>query len=203
MDDLSASGIKLCPVKDFDQIVEIRAQRHERLRGRNNVTSCRSTIRDFDTRLIKNDLKKKRHQEFLRRRSVSPEPRALRHTNGSSKTNPSIKTISLNRHSSSRNSEMPHTDFQNTLTGNGHPSMSFTPESTTDGLSNSRWVNSASSYILMLTSLYILHRPVIHEWSLSPLSQISPWSERGHTRTPATTSTQRSVHGKNLECYIT
>lgn len=149
MDALYASGIKYSPVKDFDQIVEIRAQRHEHLRGRNNVTSCRSTIRDFDTRLIKNDLKKKRHLEFLRRRSVSPEPPALRGTSRtSSRKSPPIKTISLNRHSPTRKFEMPHTVFQNTLTGNGHPMKSFTPKSTTDGMNSSGWVNSSSFYMI-------------------------------------------------------
>lgn len=148
MDALAVSGIQLSPVKDFDQIVAIRAERHEHLRGRNNVTSCRSPTREFDTRLLKNELKKKRHLEFLRRRSVSPEPSALRCTNHSSRSDPSPKTFSLNHHSSVRNSETLHTDFQNTPTGNGHAVMILTPKSITDGPSNSRWVNTISSDII-------------------------------------------------------
>ncbi|KAE8293370.1 putative G-protein coupled receptor 61 Biogenic amine receptor-like G-protein coupled receptor [Larimichthys crocea] len=69
MDALAVSGLQLSPVKDFDQIVEIRAEKHAHLRGRNNVTSCRSPTRE-NTKLIKNELKEKRHQEFLRRRSL-------------------------------------------------------------------------------------------------------------------------------------
>ncbi|TKS77494.1 TRAF3-interacting JNK-activating modulator [Collichthys lucidus] len=73
MDALAVSGLQLSPVKDFDQIVEIRAEKHAHLRGRNNVTSCRSPTREFNTKLMKNELKEKRHQEFLRRRSVWSE----------------------------------------------------------------------------------------------------------------------------------
>lgn len=65
--------VKLSPVNGFEQLAELRAQRHERLRGRNNATSCRSPMRDIDTKLIKDELKKKRHWEFLKRRSLSPE----------------------------------------------------------------------------------------------------------------------------------
>ena len=71
MDTLAAA--QLSSVKDFDRLVEARAQKHQHLRGRNNVTSCRSPTREFDTKLIKNELKDKRQLEFLRRRSVSPE----------------------------------------------------------------------------------------------------------------------------------
>lgn len=64
-----------CLVKaSFDQKVAIRAERHEQLRGRKNVTSCRSPTRENETLRIKTELKEKRHLDFLRRRSVSPEP---------------------------------------------------------------------------------------------------------------------------------
>lgn len=142
MDTLSVSGIQLLPEKDFDHIVEIRAQRHEHLRGRNNVTSCRSPTREIDTRWIKNELKRKRHQEFLRRRLMSPELRALGSTN---RTNASERTFSLMHLSSVRISETPHTNVQNTPTGNGHPAMILTPNSKTDGSSNSGWVSNISS----------------------------------------------------------
>lgn len=74
MDVLAVSGLKLSPVKGYEQLAELRAQNHEHLRGRNNVTSCRSPTREIDTKLIKDELKKKRYQEFLKRRSVSLEP---------------------------------------------------------------------------------------------------------------------------------
>lgn len=147
MDALAVSGIQLFPVKDFDQIVAIRAERHEHLRGRNNVTSCRSPTRDFDTKLIKNELKKKRHLEFLRRRSVSPEPCALRSTNRSSRTNPSPKTFSLKHHTSVSNSL--HINYQNNPTANGRPVI-LTTNSTTDGPSTSTWVNTMSSDTIRL-----------------------------------------------------
>ncbi|KAF3860336.1 hypothetical protein F7725_000591 [Dissostichus mawsoni] len=74
MDALPLRGSQLSPEKPFDQKVDLRAEKREYLRGRNNVTSCRSPTRELNTRLIKNELKEKRHLEFLRRRSVSPEP---------------------------------------------------------------------------------------------------------------------------------
>lgn len=216
MDALAVSGIQLSPVKDFDQIVAIRAERHEHLRGRNNVTSCRSKTREFDTRLFKNELKKKRHLEFLRRRSVSPEPSALRCTNRSSRSNTSPKTFSLNHHSSVRNSETLHTDFQNTPTGNGHAVKILTPKSITDGPSNNRWVNTISSDIISVFTdiCFIFQHPqgvIPAPSSLSLLSQASLWSEqvtlmrqeKGHARTPASTSTQKSVNGKILTSYKT
>lgn len=73
MDAPALGWAKLSPVKGFEQLAELRAQRREHLRGRNNATSCRSPMRDIDTRLIKDELKKKRHWEFLKRRSVSLE----------------------------------------------------------------------------------------------------------------------------------
>lgn len=74
MDDLVLSRIKPAAVKSFEQLAELRAQRREHLRWRNNVTSCRSPTREIDTKLIKDEMKNKRHQEFLKRRSVSLEP---------------------------------------------------------------------------------------------------------------------------------
>ncbi|CAB1335872.1 unnamed protein product [Coregonus sp. 'balchen'] len=60
-------------VSEYDQKSEQRAEKHKELRGRNNVTSCRSPTRELDTRWIKKELRRKRQQEFHRRRSVSPE----------------------------------------------------------------------------------------------------------------------------------
>ncbi|XP_041713128.1 TRAF3-interacting JNK-activating modulator isoform X2 [Coregonus clupeaformis] len=60
-------------VREYDQKSEQREEKHKELRGRNNVTSCRSPTRELDTRWIKKELRRKRQQEFHRRRSVSPE----------------------------------------------------------------------------------------------------------------------------------
>lgn len=203
MDALAVSGIQLFPVKDFDQIVAIRAERHEHLRGRNNVTSCRSPKRDFDTKLIKNELKKKRHLEFLRRRSVSPEPCALRSTNRSSRTHPSPTTFSLKHHTSVSNSS--HINYQNNPTANGRPVI-LTTNSTTDGPSTSTWVNTMSSDIIRLfQKIHFLifqhpYKEIIPASSFFlSLSQASLWpeqvtmtrQEKGH----ASTSTQNSVNG--------
>ncbi|KAL6119781.1 traf3ip3 [Pungitius sinensis] len=59
MDALTVRGIQLPPVRPFERIVDIRAEKREHLRGRNNVTSCRSPTREVDTRRIKNELKEK------------------------------------------------------------------------------------------------------------------------------------------------
>lgn len=141
MDALAVSGLQLSPVKPFDQIVEIRAEKREHLRGRNNVTSCRSPTRDFDARQIKNELKEKRHLEFLRRRSVSPELYGLNTTNYSSRRKLSPRTFSVKHHRSISKSETMHTNIQNTPTSNGrHPKVTLTPRgSMADGPSTSNW----------------------------------------------------------------
>ncbi|XP_037628295.1 TRAF3-interacting JNK-activating modulator [Sebastes umbrosus] len=161
MDALAVSGIQLySPEKHFDQIVDIRAERHEHLRGRNNVTSCRSPTRQFDTKLIKNDLKEKRHLEFLRRRSVSPEP----NTNSSTRRKPSPKTFSMKYHSSK--SETLHTNVQNSPPNGRHPMMILTPNSSvTDGPSTSDWASLWTEQVTLIKQ------------------------EKGHARKQASTST--------------
>ncbi|XP_031142420.1 TRAF3-interacting JNK-activating modulator [Sander lucioperca] len=168
MDALAITGIQLSPVKHFDQLVDIRAEKREHLRGRNNVTSCRSPTREFDTRLIKNELKEKRHLEFLRRRSVSPEPCGLNTTNYSSRRKPSPKTFSMKHHSSISKSEALHTNIQNTPTANGrHPMMILTPNSSiSDGPSTSNWASLWSEQATLMRQ------------------------EKGHARKQASTSTQ-------------
>ncbi|KAM4571511.1 TRAF3-interacting JNK-activating modulator [Fundulus diaphanus] len=78
MDLLDLSGTRHFQEREFDRKVDYRAEQREYLRGRNNVTSCRSPTRELNTRQIKRQLKEKRQSEFLRRRSVSPEPRSSR-----------------------------------------------------------------------------------------------------------------------------
>ncbi|XP_021176209.2 TRAF3-interacting JNK-activating modulator [Fundulus heteroclitus] len=78
MDLLDLSGTRHFQEREFDRKVDYRAEQREYLRGRNNVTSCRSPPRELNTRQIKRQLKEKRQSEFLRRRSVSPEPRSSR-----------------------------------------------------------------------------------------------------------------------------
>ncbi|KAG9270786.1 TRAF3-interacting JNK-activating modulator-like isoform X1 [Astyanax mexicanus] len=53
---------------DFDQKLEERAVKHRTHWDRNNVTTCRSPTRDLDTRWVKNELHRKRQQEFSKRR---------------------------------------------------------------------------------------------------------------------------------------
>uniref|UniRef100_A0A1A8LCJ2 TRAF3 interacting protein 3 n=1 Tax=Nothobranchius pienaari TaxID=704102 RepID=A0A1A8LCJ2_9TELE len=77
MDTLAVFSPIHFPEREFDQKADYRAEKREHLRGRNNVTLCRSPTRDDDTRQIKNQLKEKRQQEFLRRRSMSPELKNL------------------------------------------------------------------------------------------------------------------------------
>ncbi|XP_035512899.1 TRAF3-interacting JNK-activating modulator [Morone saxatilis] len=142
MDALTIRGIQVSPVRDFDQMVEIRAEKHEHLRGRNNVTSCRSPTREFNTRLIKNEQKEKRHLEFLRRRSVSPELCGVKPTNRSKKTKHSPETFSMKHQSSSiSKSETLHTNIQNTSKANGYPVI-LTPNSNiTDGPGSRKWAS--------------------------------------------------------------
>lgn len=143
MASLDFSGLQLSPEKPFDKLVDIRAEKRERLRGRNNVTSCRSPTREIDTRLIKDEMKEKRHLEFLRRRSVSPEPCSVNTTNYSYRRKPSPKTFSMRNYSSISKSETLHRNIQNTPNTNGrHSVIILTPNSSiTDAPSTSNWVN--------------------------------------------------------------
>ncbi|XP_034551908.1 TRAF3-interacting JNK-activating modulator [Notolabrus celidotus] len=146
MDALAVSGIELSPMKDFDQIVDYRAEKREHLRGRNNVTSCRSPTRELDTLRIKTELKNKRHLEFLRRRSVSPEPS----TNWSSQRKPTKKTLSMKHYSQTSKSETLHTNVQNIPTSNGRPLMILTSNSSvTDGPSTSKWASLWSEEVTL------------------------------------------------------
>ncbi|XP_062315900.1 TRAF3-interacting JNK-activating modulator isoform X3 [Osmerus eperlanus] len=61
------------PMKEYDHMLEERAEKHESLRGRNNQTSCRSPTRGIDTKWMKAEMQRKRQLEFDRRRTVSPD----------------------------------------------------------------------------------------------------------------------------------
>ncbi|XP_023283201.1 TRAF3-interacting JNK-activating modulator-like isoform X2 [Seriola lalandi dorsalis] len=162
------AGIELAPVKDFDRKVEVRAEKREHLRGRNNATSCRSPTRELDTRLIKNELKKKRQLEFLRRRSVSPEL-----CGPSSRIKPSPRTFSVTRHSSSSKLQTFHSNIQTTPTANGHPKMILTPDSgEMDGPSSSTWASLWPEQVTLMRQ------------------------EKGHSRKQASTSTTVTMESK-------
>ncbi|KAM7412070.1 hypothetical protein PAMA_021844 [Pampus argenteus] len=151
MDVLDISGIQPTPVKDFDRKLEIRAEQHEHLRGRNNVTSCRSPTRDFDTKLIKNELKEKRYMAFLRRRSVSPDICGAKSANSSSRNKPFPKTFSMTHYSSVSKSETLHTNMQNAPAANGHPVMILTPDSSiNDAPSTSKWASLWSEQVTLM-----------------------------------------------------
>lgn len=53
---------------DYDIKLERRAVKHRNLGDRNNVTTCRSPTRDADTKWMKNELHRKRQDEFSKRR---------------------------------------------------------------------------------------------------------------------------------------
>lgn len=127
MDALAISGFQLSPEKHFDRILDIRAEKREYLRGRNNVTSCRSPPRDSTTWQIKKELKEKRQLEFLRRRSVSPVCRE-----GSSRRKSPSQIFSMKYYSSSST---------NTENAKGYPPMVLTPNSSiSSDPSTSTWV---------------------------------------------------------------
>ncbi|XP_030589450.1 TRAF3-interacting JNK-activating modulator [Archocentrus centrarchus] len=141
MDALAISGLQISPEKYFDRILDIRAEKREHLRGRNNVTSCRSPAREINTRQLKNELKEKRHLEFLRRRSVSPEP-----CERSSRRKSPV--FSVKYHSSSYSREAVQTNTQN---AKGHPLIALTPNSsTTDDPGSSKWASLWSEQIRVI-----------------------------------------------------
>ncbi|XP_037335354.2 TRAF3-interacting JNK-activating modulator isoform X1 [Pungitius pungitius] len=150
MDALTVRGIQLSPVRPFERIVDIRAEKREHLRGRNNVTSCRSPTREVDTRRIKNELKEKRQLEFLRRRSVSPEPCGSNTTNYCSRKKLSPNTFSMKQYSSISKSETLHTNVQNTSTADGKRTMFLRPNSSVSGgQSTSTWASLWTEQVTM------------------------------------------------------
>lgn len=137
MDALTISGFQLSPEKHFDRILDIRAEKREYLRGRNNVTSCRSPPRDSTTWQIKKELKEKRQLEFLRRRSVSPVWRE-----GSSRRNSPSQIFSMKYYSSSST---------NTENAKGYPPMVLTPNSSiSSDPSTSTWASLWSEQITVM-----------------------------------------------------
>ncbi|XP_017273109.1 TRAF3-interacting JNK-activating modulator [Kryptolebias marmoratus] len=148
MDSSSSFGAKYFPEREFDQKVDYRAEKREHLRGRNNVTSCRSPTRDVDTRQIKNELKEKRLLEFLRRRSVSPEPGHSKCKNCSQRRNHALERFSDKNLSKS---ERLNTNTQCSLSANGHQGMILTTESrTTEYSSTSKWASLWSEPVTLI-----------------------------------------------------
>lgn len=62
---------------DYDIKLEQRAVKHRNLGDRKNVTTCRSPTRDVDTKWIKNELHRKRQDEFSKRRPPDCSVRTL------------------------------------------------------------------------------------------------------------------------------
>uniref|UniRef100_A0A8C6PRS1 TRAF3 interacting protein 3 n=1 Tax=Nothobranchius furzeri TaxID=105023 RepID=A0A8C6PRS1_NOTFU len=148
------------PEREFDQKTDYRAEKREHLRGRNNVTLCRSPTRDDDTRQIKNQLKEKRQQEFLRRRSMSPE---LKCGKCSRQRKPSPQTFSFLNHSSRSRSETLHPNTPSSPSANGHRGMILTPESRITEYPT-KWVNDAltlSGLLLPVVSKICIPAPLI------------------------------------------
>ncbi|XP_034028123.1 TRAF3-interacting JNK-activating modulator isoform X2 [Thalassophryne amazonica] len=137
MDTHAVHATQLFLGKDFEQIAESRAEKHQHLRERNNVTSCRSPTREHGASVIKNELKEKRQLEFMRRRSFSPDLCGLKSAGQSSKRRRSPKTP-LVKYSSS---QMLHANIPNTPSGNQHPAVTSPPNTcVTDEPSGSKWV---------------------------------------------------------------
>ncbi|XP_058244671.1 TRAF3-interacting JNK-activating modulator isoform X2 [Hemibagrus wyckioides] len=65
------------PPCDYDIKLEQRAVKHRNLGDRNNVTTCRSPTRDVDSKWIKNELHRKRQDEFSKRRPADCNVSAL------------------------------------------------------------------------------------------------------------------------------
>lgn len=179
---LRQTSVRGPQLSHFEEIIETRAERHEHLRGRNNVTSCRSPPRELDAKLMKKELKEKRHLEFLRRRPVSPERcgskvTSEKVTNCSSRK----KTFSVRENSSSTKSETLHTNIHNTSITNGHSVMRLTPKSNiNDEPNTSKWVKKIHHH----PSIPALHK-IIQQFShrsfifsLPSSLQASLWSDQ-------------------------
>ncbi|XP_072222664.1 uncharacterized protein traf3ip3 [Leuresthes tenuis] len=183
MDALTFSGIQYFPEREFDRKLTIRAERHEHLRGRNNVTSCRSPTRDLDTRWIKDDLKEKRHQAFLKRRSVSPEPFSSKCKNCSSKRRSSPLMFSIKHPSSSSKSETMHIHTQYSSSANGRPAMILTQESKiADYPSTSSWASLWSEPITLTKQEKIQERKQSSTSTPVTMKSSQDWMKSTHKR---------------------
>ncbi|XP_007570976.1 TRAF3-interacting JNK-activating modulator [Poecilia formosa] len=125
--------------REFDRKVDYRAERREYLRGRNNVTLCRSPTRELDTRQIKTQLKQKRQWEFLNRRSLSPEPQSSKCIICSTDLYSLSESHLYRLYRSRSKSEKPLTKTQRLSSADGHQEMILTPERGSDCLSNNKW----------------------------------------------------------------
>ncbi|PWA31021.1 hypothetical protein CCH79_00010685 [Gambusia affinis] len=139
MEHLDFRATRHLQEREFDRKVDYRAERREYLRGRNNVTSCRSPTRELDTRQIKKQLKQKRQWEFLNRRSLSPEPQSSKCIICSTDLS-SLSESHLYRLNRSRSkSEKLVTKTQSFSSADGHQEMILTPESRSDCPSTNKW----------------------------------------------------------------
>lgn len=176
--------------REFDRKVDYRAERREYLRGRNNVTLCRSPTRELDTRQIKKQLKQKRQWEFLNRRSLSPEPQSSKCIICSTDLYSLSESHLYRLYRSRSKSEKLVTKTQSDA--DGHQEMILTPESRSDCPSTNKWVNVSSGCFSLLCSfrlnvnIYALLFPQALLWSEStPVTK----EEKGQARKQTSTST--------------
>lgn len=196
MEHLDFRATRHLQEREFDRKVDYRAERREYLRGRNNVTSCRSPTRELDTRQIKKQLKQKRQWEFLNRRSLSPEPQSSKCIICSTDLS-SLSESHLYRLNRSRSkSEKLVTKTQSFSSADGHQEMILTPESRSDCPSTNKWVNVSSGCFSLLCSfrlnvnIYALLSSILFPQALL-WSESAPVTkeEKGQARKQTSTST--------------
>ncbi|XP_036068574.1 TRAF3-interacting JNK-activating modulator isoform X2 [Oryzias melastigma] len=190
MDALTISRTQLFPEKEFDRKVEIRAENHALLRGRNNVTLCRSPTRDFDSGLIKNELKEKRHLEFLRRRSVSPEPRSTKCAICSSKAKPRQGTFTTRRRTPNKKTEMLHTNVEMSCFS---PAIQTQRNNKADDPSTNRWALLWSEPVTPTKQKNNQARRQLST-SIVTMESSQHWMKHTHTR-----DSSIKVHAANLK----
>ena len=145
LESMDVSATPTSPIKEFDQKEEKRAEKYQHLRGRNNTTSCRSPPRDVDTRLIKHMLQHKRHLEFQRRRSGSPELYPERTVNSiycSTKRHPLAKTGHVKHQSPVPMAQMVDKQTQGTATSKeGQTGLLISNRLGSNDLNPGKWVS--------------------------------------------------------------
>ncbi|KAK0146764.1 TRAF3-interacting JNK-activating modulator [Merluccius polli] len=166
------------PVKDFDQIVEKRAEKYQHLRGRNNMTSCRSPMRVLDTKLMKDMLQHKRHLEFERRRSRSPElypERTVKSINCSTRRYQLAKTGCVKHQSQVPVAETVDEQNQTTSTSKGGPTVVLISNSIgSDDPSPSKWASLWSEPLSLIDQKEdILRQKETADFTSIPLTEKS------------------------------
>ncbi|KAK3566356.1 hypothetical protein QTP86_032324 [Hemibagrus guttatus] len=166
------------PQCDYDIKLEQRAVKHRNLGDRNNVTTCRSPTRDVDTKWIKNELHRKRQDEFSKRRPADCNVSAV--LSPRSRRNYAQEGVRMTQMSSTYR----------------HPKISPVKQSVSTGLVNNENVPKIDRVAAILDSLHQREKAK-HERAL--LRDITQFTNKHRTLHTASVQTESGTSTINNE----